>query len=455
MELASLDIFKQPDQVAWVGSGGKSTLIFSILNELYPRSILTTTTHLTVAQAENVHQHIVFDNPVKLSQSLAKVKDGITLISAGIDPLEPQKIAGFTPEDLKPISSFCLSNALPLFIEADGSRNKPIKSPADHEPQIPSFVTKVCVVVGLSGLGKPLSEEFIHRPQLFAKLTNKKLGEEISVEDLFRYLCSPEGGLKDIPKGAARILFLNQADLIVNKQFIYDLALHCKPFYDRVLVTSCDTKKQKVSILAHFGKIACVILAAGEAKRFNMPKQLAIWQGKTFIRTIVEKMQPIPMDQLIVITGAHADRVECELRGLKCKVVRNEDWRSGQASSVKKAIQNVNPETDAIIFLLVDQPQFNVDMVKNILQEHALKDADIITHEFNGMARHPVLFSKNTFPNMLELDGDAGGRQLFKQFLPLKIKIDDPFFALDVDTQEDLQELDNKRPSDPNFNPEN
>ncbi len=306
MELASLNIFEQLDQVAWVGSGGKSTLIFSILNELYRKSIITTSTHLTVAQAEYVNQHIVIDNPDKLSQSLVKGKFGITLISSGIDPLEPNKLAGFTPEDLKPISSFCFSNALPLFIEADGSRNKPIKSPADHEPQIPSFVSKVCVVVGLSGLGKPISEEFIHRPQLFANVINKKMGEEITADDLFRYLSSPDGGLKGIPSQAVRILFLNQADLIVNKQVIYDLALRCKPFFDRVLVTSCDTKIQKISIHAHFGNIACAILAAGEAKRFNMPKQMAIWQGKTFIRTIAEKMRTIPLDQLMVITGAHA-----------------------------------------------------------------------------------------------------------------------------------------------------
>ncbi len=149
------------------------------------------------------------------------------------------------------------------------------------------------------------------------------------------------------------------------------------------------------------------------------------------------------------------DQVESELRGFDCTVIRNEEWRTGQASSVKKAIQNVNTETDAIIFLLVDQPQINAGMVINILQEFALKNADVITHEFDGMIRHPVLFSKHTFQYMLELNGDAGGRQLFKQFPPLKILINDPFFALDVDTKDDLQELNLIRPSELNSTQDN
>jgi molybdenum cofactor cytidylyltransferase len=64
-------------------------------------------------------------------------------------------------------------------------------------------------------------------------------------------------------------------------------------------------------------------------------------------------------------------------------------------------------------------------------------------HSFNGQTRHPILFSRNTFPELLKIEGDQGGRQLFNLYSPLKIKLEDSIMAVDVDTMNDLMEINN------------
>ncbi len=79
-------------------------------------------------------------------------------------------------------------------------------------PLIPNFVDLVVLIVGLSGLEKPLSSVWVHRPERFAQISGLEAGETITYEALERVLTSPVGGLKGIPEGCRRIVLMNQAD---------------------------------------------------------------------------------------------------------------------------------------------------------------------------------------------------------------------------------------------------
>ena len=54
-----------------------------------------------------------------------------------------------------------------VLIEADGSRMRPIKAPAEHEPVIPPGATLVVPVMGIDALDLPLAEA-AHRPESVA-----------------------------------------------------------------------------------------------------------------------------------------------------------------------------------------------------------------------------------------------------------------------------------------------
>jgi len=439
MRIESFDIFNKSDQIAWTGSGGKSSLIFSICKSVFPKSIVTTTTHLAKDQSNLASRHHNCDNPMDPFLN-GTILDGTTLITKETEISQWDRLQGFYPSELIELSSFCHQNEVPLFIEADGSRQKPLKAPKENEPQIPDFVNKVCVVVGLNGLGKPLDENWVHRVQNFSAIIEKSRNETISLDDIYRYITNFNGGIKSIPAHAQKILFLNQFDMIEEKESIYLLAEKCRPFYDHIFISSVNQITNEIEIFAHFGKIACILLAAGESSRFGSPKQLANWNGKTFIRTIIEKIVLTNPSEFLVIIGAFHELIINEINDFSnVKIIKNPNWSSGQASSVNIGVENLSVETEAVIFLLVDQPQIEVKNVRDLIIAFAKTNENIIAYNFQGKARHPVLFSKKLFNALCNLSGNSGGKQLFSKNPPLFLIFEDPKQARDFDTPEDLK----------------
>ena len=85
-------------------------------------------------------------------------------------PFDGERTKGLDKDFINRLRGICDDHALPLLIQADGSRQRPLKAPAEYEPSIPEFVDAVVVGAGLSGLEKPLTEEYVHRPEIFASL---------------------------------------------------------------------------------------------------------------------------------------------------------------------------------------------------------------------------------------------------------------------------------------------
>ena len=98
-----------------------------------------------------------------------------------------------------------------VIIEADGSRMRPTKAPAEHEPVIPKETHHVIVVAGIDALSGPI-EEMAHRPERVSEITGLAREETLSPQDLGRLLSSERGGLKDIPLAAEISFLLNKVE---------------------------------------------------------------------------------------------------------------------------------------------------------------------------------------------------------------------------------------------------
>jgi len=438
MNIASLNIFANNDQIAWVGAGGKTSLMFAIANELFSkRCFVTTSTKMGYSEMGLAHQVIQIDNFNNFDPSSC---NGITLYYKGVKDSKKDKIIGYSVEELSNISPFLKTLNIPLLIEADGSKRKPFKFPGEHEPNIPSFVNKVCVVVGLSAIGKPLSEEYFFRHEKISQFLDVSLGKIIGYDHLLRILIDPEGGLKNIPQHAERIIFLNQSDTIIDSSELNALALELKKYYDHVLLTSIN--KGKLEINAHWGKIGCVILAAGSSTRFGNPKQLALYRNRTFVENIIQTIMGISFSERIIVLGSSIAEILPIIKKYKVTILQNENWQKGQSESVKIAADYCSQKNiEALVFLTVDQPQISREMINNAINEYAFHKPVTLIHTFKGQIRHPVIFSKESFESLKLIEGDKGGRQLFEKFPPYTIEFIDAFQAIDVDTPEDLLKL--------------
>jgi len=105
-----------------------------------------------------------------------------------------------------------------LLNEADGSRMRPFKAPAEHEPVIPAETTLVVVVVGADVFGKTLDADHVHRPELVSALCGAPLGTPITPEIVARVLAHPEGGRKGVPVGARLVVLINKVESLPGKK---------------------------------------------------------------------------------------------------------------------------------------------------------------------------------------------------------------------------------------------
>ena len=106
---------------------------------------------------------------------------GVTLVTGPIG--EDHRTRGIE----KHVASWLCADAkkqhIPLLVEADGARRSSLNAPGEEEPPIPHFVNGVVVVAGLSGLPKPLSQETVHRPEIFSQLSGLKIGHLITAKE--------------------------------------------------------------------------------------------------------------------------------------------------------------------------------------------------------------------------------------------------------------------------------
>lgn len=422
----------QKSCLAFVGAGGKTSAIFQIARQFSGPVIVTAATHFGAWQIPLADQHLIASSP----DNLAGLRfEGVTLITGPLR--QDQRTQTVTPGILSRLRAKTKELSIPLLIEADGSRQRPLKAPAAHEPVIPDFVDSVVVVAGLSGLGKPLSDEAVHRLEIFAKLSGLKIGEAITSDALTRVLTHPEGGLKNIPARARRMVLLNQADTPELESIGGKMATTLLGKFNSVIVGTLEP-----SNLQTFEPTAGIILAAGESKRFGQPKQLLHWRGEPFIRVVAKTALEAGLFPVLVVTGSNADRCEAALQDLPVQIVMNENWQSGQGSSIRKGVQTLPSETGSAIFLLADQPQIHADVIRALVAHHATELYPIVAPLVLEERRaNPVLFDRVTFPDLLTLEGDVGGRAIFDKHRVEYLPWHDDRLLLDVDKPEDYQRL--------------
>ena len=435
--------------IALTGSGGKTTALFQLarclsevedLRETEGRSkvagqpvIVTASTHLHVNQIKLADSHWSAEKPADLS----RLKDNLHGVMLVTGPLEGDRTKGLDQLTIHRLHEICSRHALPLLIEADGSRQHPLKAPAEQEPPIPDFVEMVVVVAGLSGLGRPLSAEFVHRPEIFARLSGLGMGETISPMALLRVLTHPAGGLKNIPLQARRLVLLNQADTAELQAQAQTLAGDLLAAYHSVIIASLGQSL----IHAVYEPVAGIILAAGEARRFGHPKQLLDYHGQPFVRIVAKTALASGLSPVVVVSGANAEAVEAAVADLPVTIRRNSDWQNGQSSSIQAGLHVLPHQTGAAIFLLADQPQVPATVIHALIEKHAQTLAPVLAPLVHDRRANPVLFDRVTFPDLMSLTGDVGGRAVFSKYPVVYLPWHDEILLLDVDTPDDLERL--------------
>ncbi len=290
---AALGIGGRPELVAFVGGGGKTSLMFALAAALPGRVVMTTTTRIFAAQTKHAPAVVYEDDLAPLGDALAA--HGRCLV---VGRVEGDKALGVDPG--LPGHLLARGGVDYVLVEADGSRMRPIKAPAGHEPVIPPDTTLLVPMAGMDALEGTI-EEVGHRPERIREISNDDscrpmnlgirneawpsiVGDRLTAAGLARVLAHPQGGLKDVPAGARVIPFLNKADTAERVERAQEAAtlLLREPRVSRVAIGALHAEEPVREVRR---RVSAVVLAAGESRRMGTNKLRLYW-GET---TVLER----------------------------------------------------------------------------------------------------------------------------------------------------------------------
>jgi molybdenum cofactor cytidylyltransferase len=431
MNLSRALRIQHKDVVALTGGGGKTTLMFRLADELIAAGqhvVTTMTTKIFVSQMARaplclaVEPHGEHALLAQLPEALPE--HGHVLVTGGT-VVEEDKAAGVTPEFVDRLAAHPAVDA--VIVEADGSRRRPFKAPAAHEPVIPARATIVVPVVGLDVVGRPLTADAVHRPELVAALvdattTGAALGDPVTPELIAAVLAHPAGGAKGVPPAARLIPFLNKAEdaaaLAAARRIARRLLAH--PIVDSVIIGAAEAADPVREV---WGRVAAVVLAAGQGRRFGALKQILPWRGVPLVAHVADQALACPdIARVIVTVGAGAERVRDALaaRDVICAAVP--DWAAGQSCSVQAGLRAAgfvvsaqpNGAVSAVLFLLADQPGVSPDLLSALIERHRATLAPVVAPRYREQRGNPVLFDRVTFGEFARLSGDIGARPIIQ-----------------------------------------
>ncbi|MFP4530417.1 MAG: selenium cofactor biosynthesis protein YqeC [Halodesulfurarchaeum sp.] len=187
---------------AAVGAGGKKSTLYTVGNEL-DRGVVTTAVRIPRFDEHVAELHETTD-PVSTLESVEEWPVGL------VPGFEEARYLGYDLDTIEQIAASPIPEA--VLVKADGARNREFKAPGEDEPRIPPGADRVLGLVSTHVVGKPLTEEYVHRPERVTELTGLERGETIGVEDVATVLASSEGTEKHVPESAEYVPVLNKVD---------------------------------------------------------------------------------------------------------------------------------------------------------------------------------------------------------------------------------------------------
>ena len=206
---------------ATVGGGGKTTVLFALAAEWEAAgdimsgadgglTVLATTTKMTIPREGRSLPLAIGQDAAARAGALDNIRRrGLSSAVVGSGRGDRERVLGVDPA--WPRQAVDAGLASLVGVEADGSKGRPFKAPALHEPVLPEGVDIVAAVIGAGVLGRPLDERSVHRPELVAQVSGASIGDEITPELAASVLMSVDGGRKGVPEDAAFVVLVSGA----------------------------------------------------------------------------------------------------------------------------------------------------------------------------------------------------------------------------------------------------
>jgi molybdenum cofactor cytidylyltransferase len=144
-----------------------------------------------------------------------------------------------------------------------------------------------------------------------------------------------------------------------------------------------------------------------------------------------------------VVRNLEAVREQISLVAGRLYWLTNHATDQGQSTSVIAGLWAIDPKSDGALFLRGDQPMVRRELINSLMERFEKSNALIVAPSFQGQIRNPVLFRRDLFPELLQMTGDRGGRELVEKYRKKTALVEwnDEVSCKDMDVREDYEKM--------------
>ena len=156
------------------------------------------------------------------------------------------------------------------------------------------------------------------------------------------------------------------------------------------------------------------MLAAGRAARMGRAKQLAELAGRPLLEHALAAMSAAPVDDLVVVLGAHAEEVLARVDLHRARPLLVADWEQGMGRVIAAALAALEEPGawGAVVIALGDQPLVGPTVVGRLVEAWRRGAGPVVSAAYHGRIGNPKLFDRAVVGRLGGLAGDEGARGL-------------------------------------------
>jgi molybdenum cofactor cytidylyltransferase len=198
------------------------------------------------------------------------------------------------------------------------------------------------------------------------------------------------------------------------------------------------TQARQVIPARNVKDVAAILLAAGRSRRMGAFKPLLPFGDKTVIESCIDSFRAAGLEELVLVIGHRAEDIRNHLSTTAVTFVTNPDPESEMSVSIELGIAALSANARAVLITPIDHPAIAPEIIRTLIDGWR-GGAKLAQPEFAGKGGHPVLIDLELRDELLNLDSEFGLRGLFAKHRQqvLRLPVDSPFVARDMDTWDD------------------
>ena len=242
--------------------------------------------------------------------------------------------------------------------------------------------------------------------------------------------------------GCARSPSLNGFDWILER-LIVDTHISSKNISDMGVGGLLKTINKDKSNIKKYN-ISNIILAAGQSKRMKEKNKLLInINNKKMIENVIHSATKSNANNNILVLGHQNEKIQKYVNN-NITITINKEYKKGLSSSLKKGISALPEDCDGAIIILGDMPIITSNLINNLIKNFDPKNNKyIVAPTYNGKRGNPILIGRKYFPDILNLKGDKGAKNILNKNSKYinNIPQKNSFSLIDIDTHKDYEKF--------------